>query len=1242
MDDTVRHMVSERRNALQGQDDGHRPWGLALSGGGIRSATFCLGLLKALAQRRQLLRFDLLSTVSGGGYAAAALGRLCSRATSADDVRAVEGAFAEIDKVRFGWWLRSNGRYLIPGGMRDTLFAVALYLRNLLGTHIELAIAACLVGLGLAAVNLGLWEAVARAVDIGNAPAVAAPVRWATALPTLWLALLLPWVVSIVLACAYWSVRDRPAMRATVGMMAMWAALAAGGFVWGAELERHYGAPPWLAPLFMTFAAAWLVALGWVGWRTLRGHAPAVLRNELTDSLASMFYVALLIVVLGALDWSAWWLAAETRETRASYGGVLLVAAAALRGVMPMFFSGKSEVPGIGQQLLMTLASLLGLAVAFCLAAWWIGVLYAGVLLPIFTPGGLDFSRGWVWLATILVVIGTYAVVTGRQFSFLNISSLHMFYKARIVRGYLGAANGERLGASPLDGVAVLATPEVPVGAVHPDDDLPQPAYAPHRHGGPVHLVNVCINQTHDPKQKLFNRDRRSLPLTVGPEGWMQAAGAPWKQVAGERAMTLGSWTAISGAAFAPGLGRFTKRGIAALSVFAGLRLGYWWDSARAGLVQRDAAVRVSRLLMKTRFLLAECFGAFPGSGSPVWYLSDGGHFENTGAYALLRQEAELIVVADCGADADYRFSDLEILIRRARIDLHADIVFLKPCCDGEWAYAQAFGSLNDLASSTSQACLALARIDYASGLRGHLLLVKPNVSAELPVDLVNFKAANPLFPQQSTTDQFFDEAQWESYFRLGSEIGRRLEGPMLARIVQDTDGLFVPDDGQAGLARNPDAASDGANASALDGAVARVSRLQARVLKTSAVTASIGLGTAATFGVAAWQGIDSWRTQMADKQRAESLAFKDLTERWSRLRVNAPPGEAPSSLAGELLRTGDLLCRQGSDNFMANFRLSVRIVDDAKTACREELARANPVGDGGAATSGTVAAAALAGAAGGPSAAPAKLGPSPACARLLDAENGIDCLQAPAARACAPRYWGHDYSGRTASQHNCIGRQPGVATVVDAMRQLLMAPFAVRFRDVAIRAPEDDAAAPQGAAASAGAAPDTAAQAAGAPRPPPPATPPDAQGRLPADASTRQGPAVSARASAPEVVPGPQTCRGVRVYTQIFGITDSAAAEGFRAPWRAIGATVPPTEDVLASARRAGRAPPQGHPAPTILFHSPDLRDCARALAQTARPPSGRWVVTPLPASLKGQADTIEVWLPRPALYEAEGRTGR
>jgi hypothetical protein len=49
-----------------------------------------------------------------------------------------------------------------------------------------------------------------------------------------------------------------------------------------------------------------------------------------------------------------------------------------------------------------------------------------------------------------------------------------------------------------------------------------------------------------------------------------------------------------------------------------------------------------------------------------------------------------------------------------------------------------------------------------------HIIWIKPHAKAGLPVDVVVYAEANPTFPQQSTGDQFFDEAQWESYRAIG------------------------------------------------------------------------------------------------------------------------------------------------------------------------------------------------------------------------------------------------------------------------------------------------------------------------------------------------------------------------------------------------------------------------------------------------------------------------------------------
>lgn len=59
--------------------------GLALSGGGIRSATFNLGVIQALARKGILSKFDYLSTVSGGGYIGGWLSALLHRKTTKKD-----------------------------------------------------------------------------------------------------------------------------------------------------------------------------------------------------------------------------------------------------------------------------------------------------------------------------------------------------------------------------------------------------------------------------------------------------------------------------------------------------------------------------------------------------------------------------------------------------------------------------------------------------------------------------------------------------------------------------------------------------------------------------------------------------------------------------------------------------------------------------------------------------------------------------------------------------------------------------------------------------------------------------------------------------------------------------------------------------------------------------------------------------------------------------------------------------
>ncbi len=72
--------------------------GLAFSGGGIRSATFNLGILQALAQNHLLCKFDYLSTVSGGGYIGSWLAAFTKRQTDPPHAATwPKGSFADIE-----------------------------------------------------------------------------------------------------------------------------------------------------------------------------------------------------------------------------------------------------------------------------------------------------------------------------------------------------------------------------------------------------------------------------------------------------------------------------------------------------------------------------------------------------------------------------------------------------------------------------------------------------------------------------------------------------------------------------------------------------------------------------------------------------------------------------------------------------------------------------------------------------------------------------------------------------------------------------------------------------------------------------------------------------------------------------------------------------------------------------------------------------------------------------------------
>src|SRR5580698_11315513 len=117
--------------------------GLAFSGGGIRSATFNLGVLQTLAENQLLHKVDYLSTVSGGGYIGSWLAALTRRFLDAlpnSSFRDVEKSLVPgkrepggREERTFLRWLRLYSNYLTPhtGALSgDTWAMIGTWLRN--------------------------------------------------------------------------------------------------------------------------------------------------------------------------------------------------------------------------------------------------------------------------------------------------------------------------------------------------------------------------------------------------------------------------------------------------------------------------------------------------------------------------------------------------------------------------------------------------------------------------------------------------------------------------------------------------------------------------------------------------------------------------------------------------------------------------------------------------------------------------------------------------------------------------------------------------------------------------------------------------------------------------------------------------------------------------------------------------------------------------------------------------------
>jgi hypothetical protein len=1187
--------------------------GLALSGGGVRSATFALGLMRGLARPQQagaesahaaddahrtlssaglLGRLDYLSTVSGGGYTGALYGRLAATYGSAR----AQALMARGDSPVLGW-LRRNGRYLTPSGSRDIGIAVVTYLRAWVAIHLEFMFACILLGLVVIGPHLANHRL--QLLDADGWARWQTP-WWPVAL-AFWLAL------APGLVAGYWAARDstRPAARDRWpgwrdALFLLVAVLLAAAFTASA-------APQPLAHGLDAAGAGvltlWSLALGQLGvLLAMALHSEshslkvAQLRNRLTRALRVVMLCTLALAGLGALDRLSWWVLQALQSDNlwlwsgVGAGGIVLIALRTLMQPLQQIATQADRRARDWLPRLIDCGSLFGLLVL--ITSWLVAMQWF-----VFSPDTLRALADVPPLlraALLAAVWIAWTSMTAGNAQMANTSSLHTFYRARLARAYLAAGNPKRA----MDSEGSDGGVQADVTRVLDGDDTRMDNYRPESKGGPIHLVNTCLNQTRDDQSGLYNADRKGTAVTAT---WRGLEIGPAEFIAfqpGMDAGTLGRWVAVSGAAASPGAGSYTSRGIALLVYFLGVRLGYWMRAPREHAPLRWLSRLGWRLLPKPLMLASEASATFFGRDRPWWYLSDGGHFENSAVYPLLKREVGFILLSDAGSDARYEFNDLENLVRKARIDFGAEIDFYT-ADEAKALFCLGSNELTvlspeDMVNNHSCRGVLLARIRYrerrdvagrAYRPEGTLLVVKPNLHDALDVDLLGYARKHEAFPHEPTSDQSFDEAQWESYHRLGEDFGRALHESWLAQVP----GWRRPAHHAIRIA-----ARLGSAQAIADGV--RNEPLWRRSARATAIGTTLGVSVSGTLLLSLWQMQEQFSRSRSEEQVQGRQLFTEVSKGMDTFRGACPQvPEHVLTQASMLLPLRDStrfskLEQEGLDRLFTRIDDECRVPVETSEGCNAARKR---VGEGLCAQ------------------VSAELGPQ--------AEN----------RPSAMSYW-------RPLPAPAVQAEKGQLALfrVASLLPIVGARFAGEMK--ARQVEYDNYNAAWGGVAATYAQPAATTSAAAA-SPAQPARPGAAAAPAPAETATASAASASAAALT-------ACARGTGSTTLYIHIYD----EGSRAPANALRRAlqsdkdapliVAPIENVTRSADLRQRQRPSPWPRPTVLLHEKASRNCALAIARYIGSPwlsskspgdSDRSSVVELPASLKPRSGVIELWLP-------------
>jgi hypothetical protein len=679
---------------------------LCISGGGVRSASFGLGILQGLARCGLLEKFHYLSTVSGGGYIGAWLSTWIKRDGIGRVMAALKHTRFEPQAVRN---LRNHSTYLTEksgpmfGGASTWLVS---YLWQLMAFWLML-------GLSAAAVLLlpGLWFALLswHPMDAGNhcAPICAACAavtilyvisdlpglgnqRWSQGRFVTFF--LIP-LFGFAYAFTTWRIWVPPeSTRSVVDVVGASAAVA--------SLSLLLGMILFIRPRFRPRQPYWKYVWKWLLF--------AIPLSVITGALSSYSVTAVAV----RSPTSAILFAPPV------LGLMVFVTAIVFPAVLASARPDDQEWVNIA-------GSAVFLSALFLVFATWLNIRYGGY--PTVSPSH-DVLQ-WVILVILTLVLGRVINI--------NRLSQQANYRNRLVRAYLGASNPNRQ-PHPLTGMDAT-------------DDVHLAQLLNQR---PFHVVNMALNISRGTTRK-----SESFVMTPLHCGSALLGFRPTAEYA--RGVSLGTAVGISGAAVEPGfIGGRSRFRRAALMLF-NARLGMWFGNP-------GSAGRFTWRRTRPRFAISSCiqemFGLATENGRYV-RLSDGGHFENLGLYEMVLRRCHFIVVSDASEDPEFYFPDLGEAVRKIRIDFGIPIDF-----NVMTIYPRsAINDLKTPGHNCAIGRIRYSAVDGSTAPDGIIVYIKPVIYGAESRDIYAYLKMSDTFPHEGTTDQFFSESQFESYRMLGA-----------------------------------------------------------------------------------------------------------------------------------------------------------------------------------------------------------------------------------------------------------------------------------------------------------------------------------------------------------------------------------------------------------------------------------------------------------------------------------------